>query len=69
MEQPPRFESGTFPHHVFKLNKALYELKHALRALYGNLRSFLIENGFEIEKVDTTAFCKNYDPQLILVQV
>jgi len=27
MEQPPGFESSIYPHHVFKLNKALYGLK------------------------------------------
>ena len=32
VKQPPRFESNTFPQHVFKLNKALYGLKQAPRA-------------------------------------
>ena len=27
IEQPPMFESNTFPHHVFKLYKALYGFK------------------------------------------
>ena len=30
VEQPPRFQSDTLFHHVFKLNKALYGLKKAL---------------------------------------
>ena len=29
VEQPPGFESFDFPNHVFKLSKALYELKQA----------------------------------------
>jgi len=29
VEQPPGFESNTFPYHVIKLNKALYVLKQA----------------------------------------
>ena len=67
IEQPPRFESETFPQHVFKLNKALYGLKQAPRAWYEKLSSFLLENGFERVKIDTTLFCKNYDSQFLLV--
>ena len=32
VEQPPGFQSFNFPNHVFKLKKALYVLKQALRA-------------------------------------
>ncbi|GKE96428.1 retrovirus-related pol polyprotein from transposon TNT 1-94 [Tanacetum coccineum] len=32
VQQPPRFESSKFPNHVYKLDKALYELKQAPRA-------------------------------------
>ena len=52
---PLSFENETFPHHVFKLSKALYGLKQALRAWYERLSSFfLLKNGFERGKVDTT---------------
>nr|GEV68201.1 retrovirus-related Pol polyprotein from transposon TNT 1-94 [Tanacetum cinerariifolium] len=34
VKQPPGFESSEFPNHVCKLDKALYELKQALRAWY-----------------------------------
>lgn len=69
IEQHPWFRSDTFPHHVFKLSKSLYGLKQAHRAWYEKLSSFLLENGFEREKVNTSLFCKNYDSQFILVQV
>ena len=32
VEQPPDFQSFNFPNHVFKLKKALYDLKQAPRA-------------------------------------
>ena len=67
--QTPGFESETFPQHVFKLNKTLYGLKQAPRAWYEKLSSFLLKNGFEREKVGITLFRKNYDSQLLLVQV
>ena len=47
VEQLPEFVSETLPHYVFKLNKALYELKQAPRAWYKKLSPFLLKNGFE----------------------
>ena len=58
VEQPPGFESVDFPQHVYKLNKALYGLKQAPRAWYERLSSFLLENGFQRGKVDTTLSVK-----------
>ena len=69
VEQPPGFESETFPQHVFKLNKALYGHKQAPTACYEKLSSFLFKNGFEQGKVDTTLFCKNYESQFLLAQM
>ena len=34
VEQPPDFECIDLPNHVYKLDKALYELKQAPRAWY-----------------------------------
>ena len=34
VEQPPGFEDFEKPNHVYKLQKALYSLKQALRAWY-----------------------------------
>jgi len=44
--QPPCFENNEFSNYVFKLDKALYALKQALRAWYECLSNFILENGF-----------------------
>ena len=69
VEQHHGFESNTFLNHIFKLNKALYGLNQATWAWYECRSSFILNNGFEREKVDTTLFHKNYDSQFILVQI
>jgi hypothetical protein len=46
VEQPLGFEYCEYPSRVYKLTKALYWLKRALRAWYECLRYFLIANGF-----------------------
>ena len=40
VRQPPGFENPKFPNRVFKLQKALYDLKQAPRAWYGRLKPF-----------------------------
>ena len=69
VEQPSRFESSIYPHHVFKHNKALYGLKQARRTWYEKLSYFSTENGFIRGKVDTTLFCKDYESQFQIVQI
>jgi len=54
VEQPPGFVDPTHPDFVFKLDKALYGLKQTPKAWYERLSSFLISNGFNKGKIDTT---------------
>ncbi|RDX96459.1 Copia protein, partial [Mucuna pruriens] len=49
--------------------EALYGLKQATRAWYKKLSSFLMTNGFQRGKVDTTLFCKNYNSHFIIMQI
>jgi hypothetical protein len=58
VDQPPRFENPRYPNHIYRLSKALYTLKQALRAWYERLWDFLIEKSFTIGKVYTTLFTK-----------
>ena len=69
VEQPPRFKSQEFPNHVYKLNKALYGLKQTPRAWYERLSSFLLENKFIRDSVDTTLFTKKDNENLLIIQI
>jgi hypothetical protein len=51
---------------VYKLSKALYGLKEALRAWYEGLRDFLISNAFKVEKADPTIFTKTCNGDLFV---
>nr|GEU32917.1 integrase, catalytic region, zinc finger, CCHC-type, peptidase aspartic, catalytic [Tanacetum cinerariifolium] len=46
VSQPDRFVDPDFPDHVYRLKKALYDLKQAPRAWYNKLSLFLIEHHF-----------------------
>ena len=69
VEQPPLFSHEKYPDHVFKLQKALYGLKQAPRAWYERLKTYLLESGFEIGKVDTTLFIKRNKTDILVVQI
>ena len=69
VEQPPGFVDPTHPDFVFKLDKTLYGLKQAPRAWYERLSSFLISNGFNKGKVDTTLFTKHVENDILIVQI
>jgi hypothetical protein len=69
VEQPPGFEASEYPSHVYKLSKALYELKQAPRAWYECLRDFLIANGFKVGKADPTLFTKTFFKDLFICQI
>jgi hypothetical protein len=69
VDQPPGLEDPKYPNHVYRLSKALYELKQAPRAWYERLRDFLIEKCFTIEKVDTTLFTKKLNGEIFICQV
>ena len=69
VEQPPQFESDKFPNHVYKLKKALYGLKQAPRAWYERLKTFLLNLGYNMGKVDPTLFIKYFDKDIIVIQI
>nr|GEU69191.1 hypothetical protein [Tanacetum cinerariifolium] len=66
--QPPRFEDPDYPDKVYKVVKALYGLHQAPRACYEILANYLLENGFQMGKIDQTLFIKKQKGDILLVQ-
>ena len=58
-----------YPDHVYKLKKALYGLKQAPRAWYERLKSYLLNLGFQIGKLDQTLFIKSTTKDILIIQV
>ena len=69
MSQPPGFVDLDHPSHVCKLHKAIYGLKQAPRAWYQELRSFLLQFGFQNSYADTSLFVLNADGKIIYLLV
>ncbi|GKD18646.1 retrovirus-related pol polyprotein from transposon TNT 1-94, partial [Tanacetum coccineum] len=67
VSQPEGFIDPEFPDHVYRLKKALYDLKQAPRAWYGKFFSFLIENGFTKGIVDPTLFIRRHGEDILLL--
>jgi hypothetical protein len=69
IRQPLGFESPKYPDRVYKLSKALYELKQASRAWYARLKMCLQKHGYVMGSVDKTLFTLNHDTDFLLVQI
>ncbi|KAK9185082.1 hypothetical protein WN943_025435 [Citrus x changshan-huyou] len=69
VKQTPGFENEKFPDHVYKLSKALYDLKQAPRTWYDRLKNFLLDNDFSMGKADTTLFVKHKNQDILIVQI
>jgi hypothetical protein len=67
--QPPGFENPKFPHRVYKLSKALYELKQASRVWYARFKTFLLEHEYVMESVDKIIFTLKHDTDFLLIQI
>jgi hypothetical protein len=69
VKQPPGFEDPQFPNHVYKVDKALYELKQAPRVWYDHLKEILLDRGFEVGQIDPTLFTKKVNGELFVCQL
>jgi hypothetical protein len=61
------FKNPRYPNRVYKLSKALYELKQAPRAWYARLKMFLLEHRYFMGSVDKTLFTLNHGTDFLLV--
>ncbi|KAA8546477.1 hypothetical protein F0562_002784 [Nyssa sinensis] len=61
MSQPLGFVDKDNPSYVCKLRKAIYGLKQAPRAWYYELRTFLLQSGFQNSYADTSLFVFHAD--------
>jgi hypothetical protein len=69
VRQPPGFESPKYPDRVYKVSKALYELKQAPQAWYARLKTFLLEHVYVMRSVDKPIFTLNHGTDFLLVQI
>nr|GFC36926.1 hypothetical protein [Tanacetum cinerariifolium] len=66
--QPEGFIDADHPIHVFKLKKAPYGLKQALRAWYDELSTFLLQNHFFKGTTDPKLFIRRFVDDILVVQ-
>nr|GEW43947.1 copia protein [Tanacetum cinerariifolium] len=59
--QPPGFQDFEFTHRVYKVKKAMYGLHQALRAWYGTLSKYLLDNGFQRDDNVAYLLTKSFD--------
>ncbi|GJY28092.1 retrovirus-related pol polyprotein from transposon TNT 1-94 [Tanacetum coccineum] len=69
VSQPDGFVDPYHPEKDYRLRKALYELKQALRAWYDEISTFLISKGFTKGTIDPTLLTIRYGKDILLVQI
>nr|GEU95608.1 retrovirus-related Pol polyprotein from transposon TNT 1-94 [Tanacetum cinerariifolium] len=69
ISQPEGFVDPDRLTHVYRLNKAFYELKQALRSWYDTLSRFLLDNKFSKGAIDPTLFTRKTGKHILLVQI
>nr|GEU81842.1 putative ribonuclease H-like domain-containing protein [Tanacetum cinerariifolium] len=69
VNQPDGFVDPYHPDQVYRLKKALYELKQAPRAWYNKFSKFLLSKGFSKGTIDPTLFITKHWGDILLVQI
>ena len=69
VEQSKGFVNPHRPDDVYKLKKALYDLKQAPRAWYDRLTTYLTEHGFKRGSTDTTLFIRKDNNSFVVTQI
>jgi hypothetical protein len=69
MEQPYGFQVQEVEQYVYRLKKALYDLKQAPRAWYSRLDNYLRQQGFRKGNNDSNLYIKEENDILIIVEI
>jgi hypothetical protein len=69
VRQPSGFDNSKYPTRVYKLSKALYELKQAPQTWYARLKTFLLEHGYVMESVNKTLFTLKHGNNFLLIWI
>ena len=69
VQQPIGFMKLGEEEKVYRLRKALYELKQALRAWYNKIETYFLRNGFEIFFCEHTLFTKSKGGKILIVSL
>jgi hypothetical protein len=69
VRQPLGFENPKYPNRVYKLSKAVYGLKQALRLGMLGLRHFLLEHVYVMGSVDKTLFTLKHVTDFLLILI
>jgi hypothetical protein len=67
VEKPPGYEVVGEEHKVFRLKRALYELKQGLRAWYNKIDSYLMRNGFSKSDGEPTLYMKASNGNVLII--
>jgi hypothetical protein len=67
VDQPQGFTKRGEEHKVYKLRRALYELKQAPRVWYSRIEGYFIKEGFEKCYCEHTLFVKTEDGVKIFI--
>ncbi|GKC61157.1 retrovirus-related pol polyprotein from transposon TNT 1-94 [Tanacetum coccineum] len=67
VSQPDGFFDPDHPEKVYRLRKALYGFKQALRAWYDELLTFMVSKGFTKGTIDPNLFTIRYGEDILLV--
>ena len=69
VEQLKGFVDPHRPNDVYKLKRALYDLKQAPRAWYDRLTAYLTEHGFKRGSADSTLFIRKDKNSFVVAQI
>jgi len=69
MEQPPSYVDQTHPNLVYRLKKALYNLKQAPKAWLDKIGQYFVTSGFQTSNADFSLYVKKTDHGIVIIVI